>query len=1117
MSETLREQLVGPSDKSFSYTRYRDSIATLRTAKITLREPCLSKQTLERYGLYSNEGLSLFGIYVHIPTRLLIVLCDEKKSFTIRKDIFDLQDIINRTQRNDLLLSGKIIENVHYVSMINANPEHSAVIYDDENEEDQADNEEEEEYDEEDADDEEDDDDDIDDYPDEERVGGQRFIGNSTIHESSSQIERSQLRSELLTSNEKNTQSSLESIDDDASSDKMEAQKEDSEYHNSQDQPRSQAPEPLIGEDLLEEISDIEKRLDISIPFEASFHGISKFRDPIPQIPIYLGYSKQIHDAVTISAVNFASPNYEDIIQDNLENMLLFQRVYSLMDSYVVRVRLYNQTTGKMMPDVKYALNKRFQENDTKDIIEYIVDWYSAYEENDCTVLRSIVSNFDNIESLSDHSIVDESSPLLAGDEVSPTNEIDNGTSEDRPVHEIHAKIAHKKTTPQISMPRFRPHPISSFSKIKRPKVTRTPDQLLNIFSRRSPDSEEGKPLQNPNTLDNTNDRITVREATDSPPSPESDDFYDASEGESPMIESQEMNSGTNDEISSVVTKADNFKDSPSDVFSLYYQIFEDQQEEPQNESNGQSGTHEPEVTEKQDEPDSDPFGAFYRLFGSQLSEKEKESDTVELIDEDMHDSPVATSSPLLSSVSSDSDESDDSYVAEGDISIDPLTVDIQKSAEAASKSNSENESEIDNGTQENFEDNHLAADSSISQSVEASLTDEQSKATHLDSEKQAVDDKATEAEASDAQAVEDGSLSGSENSPSGSLSQMWKVLEGDQAEVDEGDEVGVDEGDRAEVDEEHEVGVDEGDRVEVESDFEYSEKPLRTYSTLTTGNSLATHDRSVSSESESESNDDLSDDQSNDHSDSPESPASSKKDSDVVEDDEPSLPSDTMLEKSTTDQGVNVETQEALPNNQVEISVTAATTIEIELTTGSEEKQNLEDGEVNTDQPDIVDASSAESDDSEIIYESPSKSRISAAEDKVHVTEKTEAATAKVASSTPVKDPISRTNKTKEVDDGSIHPIELSEDEESSSSSIFTNRRSTRIAANVTKKPGSNKSSPVVSKQVDLNSSIIEGNSGSENSDAADSTDYLNLLMDIQNTQVESSRRSRKRKSPGS
>ncbi|VEU19996.1 DEKNAAC100430 [Brettanomyces naardenensis] len=78
-------------------------------------EPCLGEKRLKELELYTTPCLSLFGIYIHVPTGLLIVYCRDRQSFTIRKTRYELQDVINRTMRNDIWTKGEAEVEVHYV------------------------------------------------------------------------------------------------------------------------------------------------------------------------------------------------------------------------------------------------------------------------------------------------------------------------------------------------------------------------------------------------------------------------------------------------------------------------------------------------------------------------------------------------------------------------------------------------------------------------------------------------------------------------------------------------------------------------------------------------------------------------------------------------------------------------------------------------------------------------------------------------------------------------------------------------------------------------------------------------------------------------------------------
>ncbi|KAG7818828.1 hypothetical protein KL928_002696 [Ogataea angusta] len=119
MFELLEEQLLRSSDTSFHYTHYRDVPSLLPTSRLPLIEPCLKREYLDKHLLFTTDLLSLFGIYIHRPTGLLICACKDKKSFALRLDRYELQDVINRSERNDLLLSRKQKEGVHYINYTN--------------------------------------------------------------------------------------------------------------------------------------------------------------------------------------------------------------------------------------------------------------------------------------------------------------------------------------------------------------------------------------------------------------------------------------------------------------------------------------------------------------------------------------------------------------------------------------------------------------------------------------------------------------------------------------------------------------------------------------------------------------------------------------------------------------------------------------------------------------------------------------------------------------------------------------------------------------------------------------------------------------------------------------
>ncbi|GMG48976.1 unnamed protein product [Ambrosiozyma monospora] len=99
----IRDQLVGPKDGLFHETNYRDSINAFPSRPIDLQEPCLSLKQLDELQLTTKTALSIFGILIHKPTGLLIVNCQDKSSFAIRNNKFDINDVISRSNRNDML------------------------------------------------------------------------------------------------------------------------------------------------------------------------------------------------------------------------------------------------------------------------------------------------------------------------------------------------------------------------------------------------------------------------------------------------------------------------------------------------------------------------------------------------------------------------------------------------------------------------------------------------------------------------------------------------------------------------------------------------------------------------------------------------------------------------------------------------------------------------------------------------------------------------------------------------------------------------------------------------------------------------------------------------------
>lgn len=113
----LEKQIVGPNNADFYATRFRESPATICTARINLQEPCLDLAKMRKLKLYASPCMSLFGIYIHLPTGLLIVHCSNRESFSIRKTRWEIQDVINRTDRNKIWIRGKAIPGFHYIEL----------------------------------------------------------------------------------------------------------------------------------------------------------------------------------------------------------------------------------------------------------------------------------------------------------------------------------------------------------------------------------------------------------------------------------------------------------------------------------------------------------------------------------------------------------------------------------------------------------------------------------------------------------------------------------------------------------------------------------------------------------------------------------------------------------------------------------------------------------------------------------------------------------------------------------------------------------------------------------------------------------------------------------------
>lgn len=112
----VMDQLVGPEHRRFGRMRYRDSPATVCPTTIALAQPCLTQAQMAQLRLRTTALLSLFGIYIHRTSGMLIVYCRDRESFAIRRNPYELQDVVNRTGRWDFWLSGKAESGAHYVA-----------------------------------------------------------------------------------------------------------------------------------------------------------------------------------------------------------------------------------------------------------------------------------------------------------------------------------------------------------------------------------------------------------------------------------------------------------------------------------------------------------------------------------------------------------------------------------------------------------------------------------------------------------------------------------------------------------------------------------------------------------------------------------------------------------------------------------------------------------------------------------------------------------------------------------------------------------------------------------------------------------------------------------------
>lgn len=111
----LENQLVGREDSQYYYTKYEYSPIRLPMSEILLEEPILTKEERLKYKLRTTQLLSLFGIYVHFPSKRIIIRCQKNTSICINFDEFELQDVIIRSRRIDMFNQGKCVKGYHFL------------------------------------------------------------------------------------------------------------------------------------------------------------------------------------------------------------------------------------------------------------------------------------------------------------------------------------------------------------------------------------------------------------------------------------------------------------------------------------------------------------------------------------------------------------------------------------------------------------------------------------------------------------------------------------------------------------------------------------------------------------------------------------------------------------------------------------------------------------------------------------------------------------------------------------------------------------------------------------------------------------------------------------------
>lgn len=111
--DLLKAQLVGPLDGDFAETRYSFSPAAQRGIRLRLATR-LSAQQCSRLQMKSTPLMSLFGLYLHTPSGLIVVHCADKTSFSVRMDKFELADVVSRSERIEQYKTGQLVEGMHY-------------------------------------------------------------------------------------------------------------------------------------------------------------------------------------------------------------------------------------------------------------------------------------------------------------------------------------------------------------------------------------------------------------------------------------------------------------------------------------------------------------------------------------------------------------------------------------------------------------------------------------------------------------------------------------------------------------------------------------------------------------------------------------------------------------------------------------------------------------------------------------------------------------------------------------------------------------------------------------------------------------------------------------------